>query len=229
MIPVVMHREIPPVFPEKSRGLISSDSGYGLDTFSFITKPKNLLFVVFSGLTVLFHQGGVQLRIPMISDRGISPDFLGRLNIWVGSPMCFIGAIVGGTLLNQLGNKKILAIGCIVGAGTHFLSAMVSIGLWVNCLGIGIMIGAEKFMNGIISVLIYSMVMDLSAGPRSATSYAVLGSLVCLFELGIHPVTGRLCDVTGYFNLYIGLGIFSIMMLFGGTVLLNHMTKLKLF
>ena len=227
MIPVVIHKEMPPVFPEKSRRLISTDSEYGLDSFSFITRPKNLLFILFSGLMVLFHQGGVQLRIPMISDRGISPDFLGRLNIWVGAPMCFIGAVVGGALLKKLGNKKILATGCIVGAGTHFLSAMVSIGLWVDWLGIGIMIGAEKFMNGIISVLIYSMVMNLSAGSRSATRYAILGSLVCLFELGIHPVTGRLCDVTGYFNLYIGLGVFSVMMLFSGPVLLNQMSRLK--
>ena len=59
---------------------------------------------------------------------------------------------------------------------------------WSGWLSIGIMMGSEKLMAGIITIPIYNMIITLSVGSRSATHYAVLCSLVSLFGMGTTPL-----------------------------------------
>jgi len=225
MVPILRHREIAAVLPDEDEPSAFKGTGGSANGWSFINQPQNRLFLLLAGLLVVFDQGGVQLRMPMVSDSGIKPAVLGQVNLWIGSPMCLLGAVMGGVLLRRLGYRRILFLGCTFGAATHFFSAMVARGWWSGGIGIGIMMGAEKLMAGIISLLVYSLIMTLSVGYRSAANYAVLGSLVSLFGLGIHPLMGKICDTVGYFNLYLGLGLFSIVAFFVGDILLERILE----
>ncbi len=54
--------------------------------------------------------------------------------------------------------------------------------------------------------------MTLSTGPQSATDNAVLNSLIHMFILAMAPLVGAMCDITGFFRLYLGLGLASPLM-----------------
>lgn len=226
MVPIVIHKEMPPVFREESGHNGLKGWGLKLNAWEFINQPQNLFFLLFAGLIALFDRGGSQLRLPMVTDMGIEPVVLGKLNIWFSSPMCLFGAVMGGTLLRKLGNQKILVLGCLIAAGVNFFSAIVSQCPSSGWLSIGIMMGSEKLMGGIISILISNMIMTLSVGSQSATHYAILCSLVSLFGMGANPLMGKLCDGAGYFNYYMGLGVSNILIIFVGTVLLRRIPNL---
>ena len=84
------------------------------------------------------------------------------------------------------------------------------------------MIGAEKLIAGIIITFISSIIMNISVGPQSATNYAVLGSLVQLVQFAVIPAAGVICDLVGYFDLYIFLAIFGVITLFAGDYILRN-------
>jgi len=226
MAPIVLHKEMPPLFREKEGQTKGKGCGHESNAWSFVKQPGNLLFLSVAGLIVLSDRGGAQLRLPMVTDMGIEPLMLGKLNIWFSSPMCLFGAVMGGVLLRKLGNQKILIVGCCIAAGVNFFSAVVFQASCSGWLGIGIMMGAEKLMAGIISILIYNMIMTLSVGSQSATRYAILCSLVTLFGMGTNPIMGRLCDIAGYFNFFVGLSVSNILIIFAGTGLLKRIPKL---
>ena len=227
MAPIILHKEMSPVFREEKGEAQLLGRSPGTNAFSFVRQPQNLMFLLLAGLIVLFDRGGSQLRLPMVTDMGIEASVLGKLNIWFSSPMCLLGAVMGGGLLRKLGNQKILILGCLIAAGVNFFSAIVSQGPWSGWLAIGIMMGSEKLMAGIITILIYNMIMTLSVGSRSATHYAILCSLVSLFGMGTTPLMGKLCDITGYFFFYMGLGVSNILVIFIGVVLLRRIPKLS--
>lgn len=142
--------------------------------------------------------------------------------------MCLLGAVLGGALLGKMGFHRILVIGCMATVAMHLFSALLAHGFFSHWMGFGIMIGGEKLTAGVITFLTYSLIMTLSAGNRSAADYAILGSLVSLFGFAANPLLGQLCDWIGYYYLYVGIGVLSIMVIFVGRWLLNGIITPKM-
>lgn len=224
MIPVIGHKEMAVVFPESRSPENLKRPAKGSGTWAFIRRPGNAWFFPFLVFIAILEQGGAQLRLPMVADLGITTADFGRLTLWIGSPMSIAGACLGAILLNRLGHRRMFFAACLGAVGLSFFSAFVSSTLPACLWQIGMMVGLEKLLIGILFTFIYSMIMSFSAGPQAAIRYAVLCSLTQLTGLGIMPVTGNLCDAFGYFRLYMGLGIFGVLFLFAG----NHILRYRL-
>ncbi|QTA92567.1 MFS transporter [Desulfonema magnum] len=221
MIPILLHKEISPVFRGKKGASLSEGIWSGPSSWEFITRPGTLWFFLFSTLIAVFERGGSLLRVPMFVDMGFDQASLGQMNMWVGSPMTILGSVIGGILFNRMGPRWVFITGCLGGASLNFLSAIVFQNQMPGLWQIGIIMGYDKLVAGVIFIMIYSMIMSLSAGNQSATNYAVLCSATHLVGLGIMPISGNLCDLTGYFNLYMGLGFFGILVIFAGDYILR--------
>lgn len=217
ILPIFFHHEMPPYTVTPAESLTSTKGGHKRSFWAFINQPANRRFLLLAVLLVLIDQGGAQLRLAMLADKGVESAAIGRLNIWFGSPMCLLGAILGGALLGKMGYRRMLVAGGMAAVAMHSLSALIVRGYFSHWMGFGIMLGGEK----LTAFLTYSLIMILSAGNRSATDYAILGSLVSLFGFAVNPLMGRFCDWIGYFYLYVGLGVLSIAVIFMGCWLLD--------
>jgi hypothetical protein len=171
-------------------------------------------------IITVFDQGGNQLRLPLFVDLGISPRQLGHINIWIGTPISIAGAILGGAFLRRVGASKIYIFACLSAAAVSLATALISLNTSLSLWQAGVLMGADKLMIGIINVLIFSMTMTMAAGPQSATNYAVLSSAGHLMGFLIMPVAGMLCDMVGYFSLYLTLSLTAILSIFIGNYLL---------
>jgi MFS family permease len=229
MIPVVLHKEIPPVSSKAAgkRALPQESIQPKPSAWAFIRQPKTLWFTLFLILMAILDQGGAQLRLPMLVDMGYDPAMLGRLILWYGTPTSILGSIMGAQLFKKFGITRLFFLICFCSISLSLYSAFISQHpspyLWQT----GMLLGAEKLMTGIVTVMIFSMTMAFSAGPQSATNNAVLNSLLHIAILGLAPVTGQLCDVVGFYNLYMGLGTAGLVILFTGSYLLGHRLQIN--
>lgn len=220
ILPIIFHHEMPPCTVTPVESLTSTRGVHKRSFWAFINQPANRSFLLLAALLVLIDQGGAQLRLAMLVDKGVESATIGRLNIWFGSPMCLLGAILGGALLGKIGYRRMLVLGGMAAVAMHCFSALIAYGCFSSWMGFGIMLGGEKLTAGVITFLTYSLIMILSTGNRSATDYAILGSLVALFGFAVNPMMGRICDWTGYYYLYIGLGGLSMAVIVVGCWLL---------
>jgi len=221
MVPIFLHKELPAIVAAGLDGGDQVEPAGKPRVWPFIKQPNIAWFFLFAGLLMVLEQGGLQLRLPMLVDIGMNPADLGRLNIWVGSPLCILGATVGGALLAKLGKRPVCALCCLGGAGLSLFSAFISQGA-SHGLAIAVMIGTEKLLAGIVTTFLFSIIMTLSVGRQSATNYAVLGSLVHLVQFAVIPAAGMICDLIGYYDLYITLAFFGILTLFAGDYILRN-------
>lgn len=222
MVPILLHKEIPAVAVSRIHGPNRGSKAARPRVWPFIRQQHIAWFFLFAGLLMVVDQGGLQLRLPMLVDLGVDPAGLGRLNIWVGSPLCIVGAMVGGALLAKMGKRPVCALCCLGAAALSFFSAFLSQGVSHQVLAIAVMIGAEKLFAGIVITFVFSLIMTLSVGPQSATNYAVLGSLVQLVQFAVMPAAGVICDLIGYFDLYLLLAFLGLITLFTEDYILKN-------
>ena len=225
-VPIILHKEIAPEFPINN-GRLHTEDPKPEGSWSFIKTPQILWFCLFSMMLVIVDRGGGQLRLSMFVDMGMEPAALGRINIWIGSPMSIAGSIFGGMMLTKTGVRPAFIFCCMGCSGLHLFSAFVSCNPSFGTWPAGFIIGTEKVLAGIIFTMVFSMIMSLSAGNHSATHYAILGSLLQLAGLGIMPIMGRLCDFAGYFQTFLWLAAFGALTLFTGLFLLHQHVNLK--
>ncbi len=222
LVPILLHRELPAIYPAGIEDVGQFAAAGKPKVWPLLRQPNTAWFFVFAGFLMVLDQGGLQLRLPMLVDIGLNPAGFGQLNIWFGSPLCIVGAAVGGALLAKLGGRPVCALCCLGVAGLSIFSAYVSQGASESNWPIALMIGAEKLFAGIIITFISSVIMNISVGPQSATNYAVLGSLVQLVQFAVMPAAGMICELIGYFDLYMSLSVFGIITLFMGDYILRN-------
>ena len=222
MLPVILHREMPPVGTGRDTPVDPAEKPPKPSVLRLLKQPKAMWFVIFLMIVTLFDRGGQQLRLPMFVDLGFAPRDLGHLNIWVGTPVSILGSLLGGYLLHRLGARRVYAAGCLAAAGISLFTALIWHGQSSSMVLVGALIGLDKLAVGLIMVLIYSMTMTLSAGPQSATNYAVLTSVGHLIGFMVMPLVGRVCDSVGYFNLFSTLAATGVLAVFAGDYLLRR-------
>ena len=221
MVPIFLHQELPAIYPAKAGIQNQLKADVKPKVWPLLKQKNTLWFFLFAGLLMVMDQGGLQLRLPMLVDIGLDPAGFGRLNIWFGSPLCIVGATLGGALLSKLNNRPVCVLYCLGAACLSLFSAYISQGVSESTWLIAVMIGTEKLMAGIIITFISSIIMNISVGPQSATNYAVLTSMVQLVQLAVMPAAGVICDMIGYFHLYIFLALFGVTTLFIGDYILR--------
>ncbi|WP_020589564.1 MFS transporter [Desulfobacter curvatus] len=223
MLPVLLHKEMVPVFPE---ALTQPGPAYHRPSVrACISRAQVRWFILFSLIAILMDQGAAQSRLPMLVDKGYDPASLGRVMLWYGSAASVLGAVAGAALYYRAGASRHFMVVCL-GAGALCLYSALIFQLPVpDPMMVGFLVGGEKFISGAMGVMLFSIIMTLSTGPQSATDNAVLNSLVHMFILAMAPLAGALCDITGFFRLYLGLGLASPLMYLSGYFLLRHCRK----
>ncbi|MGD9125663.1 MAG: MFS transporter [Desulfarculaceae bacterium] len=223
-VPVLAHGELAPM-DSPAPGHAGTPFKPSARAFLRLTRIRwFLLFLLLAGSA---ENGGTQLRLTMLADLGLNPQVLGELLLWIGSPLSILGSIAGGFLLNRLGALRVFVLCCVMTVALSWFSALLPGGVCDTRWGAGIMLGGERLISGAMMVLIYSIIMGLSAGRQAATNYAVLCSLNHVVSLGILPVTGVIGDYTGYSGFFTGLGCFGILTLFAGSHILRHRLDAK--
>lgn len=220
MLPVLLHKEISPIFYNPSPIEIPGKNKDKPSVWLLIKQARALWFLLFLMIVTVFEQGGNQLRLPLFVDLGISPQQLGHINIWIGTPISIAGAVLGGAFLRQLGARKVYISACLGAAAVSLATALLSLNTSLSLWQAGALMGADKLIIGIITVLTYSMTMTMAAGSQSATNYAALSSASHLTGFIIMPLTGILCDMVGYFSLYFSLALTGVLSIFIGNYLL---------
>lgn len=220
MLPVLLHREMAPVFVEAIRP--PDSPGLRPSVRACISQSRVRWFMLFCLVTILMDQGAAQLRLPMLVDKGYDPQALGRIMLWYGSVASVLGAVAGAALYRRTDAMFHFMVVCL-GSGCLCLYSAFVFGLHApDPILVGIMVGGEKFVSGAMAVMLFSIIMALSAGSQSATDNAVLNSLVHTFVLLMAPLAGAVCDITGFFRLYLGLGLASPFIYLVGRSLLRH-------
>lgn len=222
-LPVLLHREIPPVRTDYCRP--PGQPGPGIR--AFVSRPHIRWFIPFLLIAVLMDQGGDRLHLPMMVDKGYDPAGLGRLILWFGSCTAVLGAAAGSALFRRSRVRTLFFLACMGAGGLNLCSAFLFQVPLPSPLQVGILLGAEKFISGSVTVLLYTMVMGFSAGPASATGNAVLHSLIHLFMLGTAPIAGMICDHIGFYPLFLGLGLAAPLLFPAGDALLQRSLALS--
>lgn len=222
MLPVILHKEMASVSYGKTFLKSPANPIQKPSMLSLLRQPKALWFLLFLAIITIFEQGGNQLRLPLFVDLGISPSQLGHMNIWIGTPISIMGALMGGALLRRFGSRRVFVLGCLGAAATSLSSALLSQSVSPELWQIALVIGLDKLFIGTICVMTFSMIMTMSVGAQSATNYAVLSSVGHLFHFAIMPISGVICELIGYFSIFLGLAITSLISLFIGDYILRR-------
>ena len=220
MLPVLLHKEMAPVFPEALTP--PGPEKHRPSVRACISQPRMGWFILFSLVVILMDQGAAQLRLPMLVDKGYDPAGLGRVMLWYGSAASVLGAVAGAALYRRAGAGRHFMVVCLGAGALCLYSAYIYQVHAPGTVMVGILVGGEKMISGAMGVMLFSIIMTLSTGPQSATDNAVLNSLVHMFILAMAPLAGALCDITGFFKLYLGLGCASPLACLGGHFLLRR-------
>ena len=218
-LPVVIHSEIPAITIEQAS---ETAEDFKPSARAFLKLPRVRWFVLFLLLLGMSQHAGQQLHLTMLADLGLNPRDLGQFLLWVGSPLSILGSLIWGGVLSKWGPLKGFILVCLFGIGLCWFSSLVPQGVCDLYWSAAIMLGWHQFVFGGMMVLIYSIIMQLSAGPQSATNYAVLCGLNHLFSVGILPVAGMAGEALSYSGFFTGLALFTVFTLFAGTRIMRR-------
>ncbi len=100
-LPVVLHREIPSLYSREAPGPEVGKSKSGLTVF--LKRPQTGWQILFLLLPTLFFFNGFQMRMPLLTDLGMSPGDIGKMLIRVGYPAGFLGTLFWGWFYHRVG------------------------------------------------------------------------------------------------------------------------------
>lgn len=212
-VPVLLHGEIKPL---TSAETVQRAEDNRPSALAFVRTGSFLYVVMFLIISSLVMRAGSQLRFPMLVDKGFNTDDIGKLMMYFGTPMSILGSVIGGACIKRMGEGKVFVAGCL-------MSAVV--GLWsVGLLKLqhpsiheaSVMFAVEYLMMGMMMVLAYNLIMKVSAGPQSATNFAVLCASNHIISFIVMSAMGVLCDQTGYIILFSALTATALLLIIPG-------------
>ena len=145
-----------------------------VDVKGFVCCAQTYGFFIFLICMALVLKSGYQLRLTLLHDIGFSPERIGSLMLWAGSPVAIVGTFLGSHLSRHIRAKRLFTWGC---AGAALVAAMS----WIlvadihRSLGlIALTMGAEQLLLGTLMASIYALILGASAGPQSSTNFGIL-------------------------------------------------------
>jgi hypothetical protein len=220
-LPMVCCREIPAVIPKATGRDLPPDPGPGLISFfrSSGTRWILLWMILVGGLAY----GGLQMRVALLSDLGFDEAGIAALMLCFGYPFGLAGTLAGALLLHRSGRLFLLWICGVLATGVCLLTVQVVSGTLSIPGAAAAMIACEQVMLGASQVLVYTVIMTASAGPRAGTHYAALCSSFHLIFLVQAPLVGFLMANLGYATGYGFLAVLFPLLLAGASRVLHRL------
>ena len=194
---------------------------------SFIKAPQTLGFFVLLCLMALVLKTGYQLKFILLGDLGLSPERIGALVLWAGSPVAIFGTWLGSIFIRRIRSGHIFTIGCLAGG-------FVAVAFWILAAGIcraewvmAMAMGAEQLLMGILMSAIYALILQASAGqpgagnPGAATRFGILCGIQHLTTFFAVIFGGWLGQVLGYSRFFQILALASLLAVIPVRILFN--------
>lgn len=220
-LPMVFCREIPATLPKVAGRELSPDTGQGLISFfkSSVTHWILVWMVLMGGLAY----GGLQMRMPLLSDLGFKEPDIAALMLWFGYPFGLAGTLAGALLLRRLGTRVLMWICGVLATGVCLLTVQVLSGTLAG--SVAAMIACEQIMLDASQVMVYTVIMAASAGPHAGIHYAAFCSSFHLIFLVQAPLVGLLMDIFGYAGGYLCLSALFPILLVAATLICTKIEK----
>ena len=218
-MPVVLHREIAPVYPNNPMTEAGWRQTPGL--WAFLKRSRTRWLILFLLLPTLFFFNGFQMRMPLLTDLGMNPADIGKALIRFGYPAGFLGTLLLGWLFRLVGPAVFLRIfGClslILTGFTVFAASKGVISPWQGAM----ILASDNVILGGIHVWGFTLMMKASAGAQSGTGFALLSSVFILPPLLLGPLFGALGDACGTDILYMTIGVLMVLGLLCAELILH--------
>ncbi len=222
-LPMVLHREIVPVYPDNPLPQAGRKQTPGL--WAFLERSRTRWLILFLLLPTLFFFNGFQMRMPLLTDLGMNPGDIGKALIRFGYPAGFLGTLLLGWIFRLVGPAVFLRIfGCLSLILTGFTVLAASKGVISPWQGALILAGDNVILGG-IHVWGFTLMMKASAGAQSGTGFALLSSVFILPPLLLGPLFGALGDACGTVVLYKMIGAFMVLGLLWAELILHFRLK----
>ena len=218
-LPVVLHREIAPVYPDNPIPEAGRTQTPGL--WAFLNQSRTRWLILFLLLPTLFFFNGFQMRMPLLTDLGMNPAAIGNALIRFGYPAGFLGTLLLGWLFRLVGPVVFLRIfgtlSLILTGATVLLASKGVISPWQGAL----ILASDNVILGGIHVWGFTLMMKASAGAQSGTGFALLSSVFILPPLLLGPLFGALGDACGTVILYETIGVLMVLGFLGAELILH--------
>jgi MFS family permease len=177
---------------------------------AFIRQRQTIGFFGLLLVMAMVLKTGYQLRFTLLGDLGLAPDRIGFLLLWAGSPVAIFGTWLGSHLIRRLPAAAIFTRGCMVAASLGGLSWILAAGLCRASWYIALVMGVEQLLVGTLMAVIYSLILQTSAGPQSTTDYGILCGVQHFTTFGAVILGGWLGQALGYQTFFFGLALASL-------------------
>ncbi|WNG42358.1 MFS transporter [Archangium violaceum] len=151
-------------------------------------------------LLVLFKAGehlATGMLRTFLVDEGLSLSQVGWMLGFVGFTTGLLGALVGGALVNRLGQRRALLVFGTLQAGAVLLYALAAKGA-TSLPVLAIVCGVEHLTSGMATAALFTVMMDICRPEHAASDYTVQASLVVLATGGAAAVSGFSAQTLGY-------------------------------
>jgi PAT family beta-lactamase induction signal transducer AmpG len=156
----------------------------------------------------------------LIRGMGFEPGEVGLVNKSFGLVATIVGALIGGTLMAQLGlYRSLLTFG--------MLQLLSNLAYWLlaispkSLIGMAAAVGIENLCGGMGTAAFLALLMALCHREFSATQYALLSALSAVGRVYVGPASGFMVEAWGWPSFY----LFSVAAGIPGVLLLLPLRK----
>jgi PAT family beta-lactamase induction signal transducer AmpG len=187
-----------------------------LPLLDILTRPGGSLVLMFVLLFRLPDTTAGVVTGPFLREAGFSKTDIGLYRQFLGGGVTIVAALIGGGLINRIGNARSLWIfGGLQGLSNlgFYLLATLSIPRLDAMISVLVV---ESFCGGLVTAGFFVFLMNQCRAEFSATQYALLSSLMAVAGIAIGSYTGHLVQSIGYpafFLLTVALGLPGLFLL----------------
>jgi PAT family beta-lactamase induction signal transducer AmpG len=151
-------------------------------------------------LLVLFKAGenlATGMLRTFLVDEKLSLSQVGWMLGLVGFTAGLVGALLGGALVNRLGQRRALLVFGTLQAGAVLLYALAARGA-TSLPQLALVCGVEHLTSGMATAALFTVMMDICRPEHAASDYTVQASLVVMATGSAAAVSGFSAQALGY-------------------------------
>lgn len=149
---------------------------------------------------LVLYKAGESLATGMLRtflvDSGMSLTDVGWMLGGVGFSAGLAGALLGGALLNRLGQRRALLVFGVLQTGAVLLYAFAARGVSLPVLTV--VCGAEHLTSGMATAALFTIMMEVCRPEHASTDYTVQASIVVIATGAAAALSGFSAQALGY-------------------------------